>query len=97
MSKSQQGYYPIQAELFIPFLSHPSVTFKPTCTLFASFLSSPCSHSSGLRSPPLSTLSYQFSVTFKLQNDRWHSENAKDGYVKESLKECLLGSQNLGL
>ena len=28
---------------------------------------------------------------------RWHSENAKDGYVKDSLKDCLLVSQNLSL
>ena len=45
-----------------------SITFKPTCTLFASFSSSPCSCSfrrSGSRSLPLSSLSYCFSVMFK--------------------------------
>ena len=31
------------------------------------------------------------------RHGRWRSENAKDGYVKDSLKECLLVSQNLGL
>ena len=31
------------------------------------------------------------------RHGRWHSENAKDGYVKDSLEECLLVSQKLGL
>lgn len=31
------------------------------------------------------------------RHGRWRSENAKDGYVKDSLKERLMVSQNLGL
>ena len=31
------------------------------------------------------------------RHGRWRSENAKDGYVKDSLKERLLVSQKLGL
>ena len=35
-------------------------------------------------------------IMFK-RHGRWHNENAKDGYVKDSLKERLQVSQNLGL
>ena len=31
------------------------------------------------------------------RHGRWRSENAKDGYVKDSLEERLLVSQKLGL
>ena len=65
--------FPSWALLSHVFLAHHcslSVTFKPMCTLFASFLSSPSLAWTlitfpTLRHPPLSCLSYWFSVMFK--------------------------------
>ena len=82
MSKSQQGCCPIQAELFVPFLSPPQSRFSSALLLVLSYLQAYVHavrfllelsllalllpfQRSGLRSLPLSSLSYWFSVTFK--------------------------------